>query len=128
MVKKDELTQSISAAEFVEARTIAEIGVSFLVEYVSNGEVFRVIVPNPENGKVERDVLDLGVPYGIDWAAILKPAKPTPEDFARALKNADIWTLSDAMTRPNEVISALHAVYGIDLAAVLTAANKIQEV
>jgi hypothetical protein len=50
-----------------------------------------------------------------------------PSDFARELHKLGLWTRDDVMTRPNEVISAIQAVYGIDLAAILVAAHK-QEV
>jgi hypothetical protein len=129
MTKREIIDAPVEMAEVVTARTVAEIGVSFLIEYVRNGEVFRVIMPKPYDGDaVELFDLELGIPYGLDWAAILKPANPTPADLARSLKNAGIFTASDAMTNPNMVISAILAVYGIDLAAVLTAASKSQEV
>lgn len=112
----------------VDARTVAKIGVSFLVEYVSNGEPFRVILPEPVSGPVPLESVELGVPYGVDWKSVIVPANVKSADFARELRKRDIWTAADVMSRPGEVLSAIQSVYGVDLSAIIVAATKNQEV
>lgn len=61
-------------------------------------------VNNPESG----------FPYGVEFWRLVD-MKASPKDFDRELKTRGIWTTADAQTRPNEVLGALVAAYGVDL-------------
>ena len=66
-----------------------------------------------------------GIPFGMDWTPLIS-ISATPEDFDRELKRVGIWTIEDLRARPNEVISALQAVYGMDLAALFRAVKEYE--
>lgn len=55
-----------------------------------------------------------GIPYGVEFWRLVQ-MRATPQDFDRKLKEFGIWTIADARSRPNEVVSALQATYGTDL-------------
>lgn len=67
-----------------------------------------------------------GFPYGVEFWRLVK-MKASPKDFDRELKQRGIWTIADLRARPNEVVGALVATYGIDLAAVLHAVDKYEK-
>lgn len=97
-----------------------------LIEYVIGDMPYRGIVPlDTVNGnEVPDDVILLAIPYGVAWAEILTP-RVTPDDLQRELRRRGIWTATDAQNKPNEVIAAASAAYGLDVAAILRAANTI---
>ena len=68
------------------------------------------------------DVLAQGVPYGIPWAQVLKPAM-TVERLEQSLHAAGLWTLEDVQMYPDRALSALQSAYGTDLGQLLTAAS-----
>jgi hypothetical protein len=67
-----------------------------------------------------------GIPYGMDWTKLVT-LSATPRDVDRELKNAGIWTVTDLRTNPNGARAALQAVYGFDMAALLTAVGEYKE-
>lgn len=67
-----------------------------------------------------------GVPYGVEFHRILK-LKATAKDIERELKNRGIWTSDDVRTRPQEVIGALIAVFGVDLASLIQAVSRYEQ-
>lgn len=73
-------------------------------------------VANPERG----------YPYGVEFWRIVE-LKATPKDLDRELKQRGIWTLADLRARPNEVVGALVAAYGVDLATIFQAANTYEK-
>lgn len=73
-------------------------------------------VANPERG----------YPYGVEFWRIVK-LEATSKDLDRELKQRGIWTLADLRARPNEVVGALVAAYGVDLAAMFQAANMYEK-
>ena len=73
-------------------------------------------VKNPEQG----------IPYGVEvWRLI--SMKATAKDFDRELKNRGIWTIADLRARPNEVMGALVAVYGVDLGTLYQALSRYEK-
>lgn len=64
-----------------------------------------------------------GIPYGVEFRRIVE-MRASSADLERELKARGIWTGDDARARPNEVLSALIATYGVDLAAVLRAVDQ----
>jgi len=113
--------------EVVTARVVSRQGLAYVIEYTHGDRLYRVIHPQPLTGEVPLESVEMGIPYGVDWAAVIPGRTVMPSDFARELHKVGIWTPQDAMASPNVVISAIQAVYGIDLAAILVAAHK-QEV
>lgn len=105
-------------------RVIRTEGQSALVEYV---DVFdlnnlrRVYVPADivEGGVARADALEMGIPYGEDWAAKVGSISVTPQVVATALRNSGIWTVEDARANPGLVQGVLAGVYGLDLSKLL---------
>lgn len=97
---------------------------SALVEFTHDGLLQRAYIPTAEivDGKASEAVLDAGIPYGIDWESI--SFKSSNKDLANALRKKGIWTCEDAQRNTNVIVSALQAVYGVDLAALLKYARE----
>lgn len=55
-----------------------------------------------------------GLPYGVEFWRLVE-MKASPKDLDRELKIRGVWTTADAQTRPNDVLGALVAAYGVDL-------------
>jgi len=66
-----------------------------------------------------------GIPYGMDWTPLIT-LSATPEDFDRELKRVGVWTIQDLRDKPNEALSALRSVYGIDMAVLLQAVKALE--
>lgn len=125
--EKFEVEKAETSIEVVTARVVKKQGLAFVIEYEHGSRLYRVIHPLPITGEVALESVEEGIPYGIDWASVIHPNPVRAVDFERELHKLGLWTRDDVMARPNEVISAIQAVYGIDLAAILVAAHK-QEV
>lgn len=67
-----------------------------------------------------------GFPYGVEFWRLVE-MKASSKDFDRELKERGIWTTADVRARPNEVIGALVATYGVDLSALLQALDKYEK-
>lgn len=61
-----------------------------------------------------------GVPYGFDFARIIK-METTPQVLDTELKKAGIWTAEDLRARPAAALGALTAAYGVTLGSLLEA-------
>lgn len=72
---------------------------------------------------VEKSVLTPQREDGIKWEDVLKPST-TADDLARELRRRGLFGAVEVQTRPNEVIAAIQAAYGVDLAAVMQAARN----
>lgn len=101
-----------------------------LVEWEERGSISRAwVTPDMvlENKGPTATVVNpkAGIPYGMDWTRV-GPMGVTPNDIDRELKRRGIWTIEDLRSKPNEVIGALQAAYGLDLARLLTWAKEFQ--
>lgn len=67
-----------------------------------------------------------GRPYGVEFWRLVD-MKASSKDFDRELKVLGIWTIADVRARPNEVMGALVAAYGIDLSALIQAVDKFEK-
>ena len=96
-----------------------------LVEFVEGQAVRRKTVAAAalDGEKIAQDDLDMGVPYGIPWADLVQ-ATVTPATIEKALHNAGVWTLEDLISNPRRAIGALQSAYGLDIAALIRAANE----
>ncbi len=100
-------------------------GAAALVEYADGeGRLRRVTIPAGEivDGVVSEAELDRGIEYGLPWEELLA-LRVTPERVADELRRRGIWTAQDLRARPNEAAAALMAAYGVDVAALLKAAE-----
>ena len=100
---------------------------SSLVEFIKDGNIQRVYIPSHmiDDGMVEDETLEIGIPYGIPWETLLTPSA-TPASLAKALRSAGIWTLEDVQRKPSEVSGALQTAYGIDRAMLLEVARNFE--
>lgn len=74
-------------------------------------------VANPEQG----------LPYGVEFWRMIGEIKISSKDVDRELKQRGIWTLADLRARPNEVVGALVAAHGVDLATIFQAAIRYEK-
>lgn len=101
-------------------------GESVVVEYA--GGMKRVIIPlgQVQEGKVSADILEMGVPYGLPWEDLIK-LEATPERLASELRMRGIWTIDDMRINQSAVFGAIQATYGLDLAALIMAAETYEK-
>ena len=97
---------------------------SALVEFTFGGLFQRATIPVAEiqDGKAPDEVLLAGIPYGVAWEFVELSARSI--DLANQLRANGVWTYEDAARNPNQIVSALQAVYGVDLAALLKYARE----
>lgn len=88
----------------MKVRIIEQQGQSALVQYEDGGTLHRRYIPAEEikRGKVEDEVLEAGIQYGIEWAERLD--LPTPVEVDRALKEKGIWTEEDLFAKDRAII------------------------
>lgn len=104
----------------------------FLVQWLNGDDILQ-------RSWVERDALvdaagrtakvedpRQGIPYGVEFWRLVD-LKISSKDLDRELKQRGIWTLADLRARPNEVVGALVAAHGVDLAAIFQAANRYEQ-
>lgn len=101
----------------------------YLIEWVEKGTTFRGWIPQSMvedlgNSTGQTDDPNVSVPYGINWSEIVQMTAK-PQDLERELHRRGIWTTGDLREYPQVVIASLQSVYGVDLAALLQAAKKI---
>jgi hypothetical protein len=105
------------------ARVVHIAGESALVEWQAEGKLRRCVLPVGLAGaEIDAETLELGAPYGLPWEEIVT-LQATPEALAENLRRAGIWTLADMARNGKAVFGALQATYGVDLAALIQAAN-----
>jgi hypothetical protein len=118
-------TQKPRSRKVVRVSVVARKDASALVEFVEGQAAQRKTVPADalDGDKIAQDDLDMGVPYGIPWADLVK-VTATPGGIEKALHNAGIWTLEELTSNPRRAIGALQAAYGLDIASLIRAANE----
>lgn len=112
----------------ITVRLVEQRGPSAVVEYARpDGSPARAILPAGlvQDGAVEAGELELGIPYGLPWEEICQLAA-TPAALADALRRAGIWTLEDLRRSPKAAAGAIQAVYGLEFAALIRAAENYQ--
>ena len=110
--------------KLIPVKVIKQAADNATVEFTLNKLLQRAVIPAGfiENGKVPEDVLEAGIPYGIDWENVKLSASSI--ELANMLRRLGIWTYEDAMRNPNRIVSVLQTVYKIDLAALLAFARE----
>jgi hypothetical protein len=108
---------------FIPVTIIEARGETFLVEYNAGG-LKRAIIPGSEvkDGQADVEILALGIPYGLPWEEMVN-LQATSELLAQELRIRGIWTIDDMRRNQPVVYGALQAVYGLDLAGLINAAE-----
>jgi len=117
----------MSETNAIKVRVIRQDGAAALVEWRADEVLRRAIVPAAaaQGGHCAADVLEAGIPYGLPWERLLAP-RVSPFLIAKELRQRGIWTFAD-LQRPGGMDAAqqaLLAAYGLDLAALVTAARS----
>ena len=118
------MTETKLKTKAVQIKVIKSTTDNTLVEFTLGGLIQRATIPSAEitDGKAPDEVLLAGIPYGASWELVALKANSIL--LANTLRTYGIWTFEDAMSNPNLVISALQAVYGVDLAALVKYARE----
>jgi len=111
--------------ESIAVRVVQKRGMAALVEWQDADGTHRATIPAPtiKGNKVAKDELDYGIPYGEPWEEMIT-LSATPEAIAAELRRCGIWTREDLEARPNQALSAIQAVYGMGLTALLRAVRQ----
>ena len=99
-----------------------------LVEWTDKKGLHRGYIPAGKvlDGKVDQDVLDAAVPYGVPWADM--PFKQfTGEQFQTAMYQADLWTDEQVRNNAQKVIGVLQTLYMLHLGAIAEYADKFKQ-
>jgi hypothetical protein len=103
----------------------------FLIQWAEVDDVHRGWIPESmvedlgnSTGQVENPAI--AIPYGVQWSEHVSLAA-SPRDLEKELRRRGIWTTGDLRAQPQVAISCLQSVYGVDLAALLTAAKEIDD-
>jgi hypothetical protein len=91
-------------------------GTSTLIEWFDKDGLHRGTLPMEVKDDLDIDILDMAVPYGIDFEYCLSQswADVTPKSIADRIHAHGIWTAEDIANRPLEVEAALREVYSLD--------------
>lgn len=114
----------------VKAKVIATHNDINLVEWMVNGRYLRAWVTPDMITAVEGQSLlidnpEAGIPYGLDWAALINQAI-TPDMIGNSLRQSGIWTVEDLTSKPNEVHGAILAVAGVVLQGLLVNVKQLR--
>lgn len=97
-----------------------------LVEWLDGEGYHRGTIPEEviQNSSVVEGVLDMAIPYGINWEYVLDGVigNVTPQSMAQALYKAGIWTVDDIRTRSEAAQGAIKSAYGADIQVIFRAA------
>lgn len=119
-------------AKLTDVRIIQQNNDLCLVEWINGDDILQrswverdaLVDAAGRNAKVEDP--RQGIPYGVEFWRLVD-IKMTSKDLDRELKQRGIWTLADLRARPNEVVGALVAAHGVDVAAIFQAANRYEQ-
>lgn len=107
----------------VSVKILAYNGDTVLLETATGRRILPKNAVLPNNTVLESQWL-MGIEQ--DWwlTELPQPHQITSEDVAQALRKRGIWTPEDALARPNAVLGALNALYGVELASILDHARR----
>ena len=109
----------------VPVRILTAKGVSALVEWFEKDAPKRGFVPVTAvtDGSVSADVLDVAIPYGLDFTLLSLP-KVTSLDLQNALHNQGVWTIEDVRFKRQNIQAAIQDVTSGPILAVLMQSIK----
>ncbi len=114
----------------MRVRVLQRKGHAALVEWQDEaGCLRRATVPARvlQGDEAEAGDLEMGIVYGLPWEELLGAPRVTPERIAAELRRHGIWTRADLRARPNVALAALQSAYGLDLAALMRAAEAYEK-
>ena len=113
----------------IPVTVVEQRGKSALVEWLDGDLPVRTYVPAGEVllEKVDRMVLDAGIPYGEAWDAAVTLPKITPRALCAALRRAGYWTIADLEANPKNFQRVLHDLTGLTIGSLRQAAKKLKE-
>ena len=112
----------------IPVEVVEQRGKSALVEWDDGGLLTRTYVPAAEvlGGRVDRMVLDAGIPYGVAWDEAVTLPKITPRGLCSAMRRAGLWTIADLEANPNHFQRVLHDLTGLTIGGLRQAVKKAQ--
>lgn len=121
-----EVQAAAKDAQRLEVRVITRQKDVALVEWMEGEEARRSWLPAKEvaqwaDGTYHATEPSRGIPYGDDFLTSTK-LHATTGAISKELRRRGIWTADDALSNAPAVYGALQAVYGLDVAGVLSAA------
>lgn len=108
----------------IEVKIIQQRGQSVLVEWVDGRLLRRATIPADVivEGRVGADILEMGIPYGVDWSKLIE-LDATPKKLDQRLKQVGIWTAEDALKNADRLLGAIQAAYSVDLGKIMSIAR-----
>lgn len=99
-----------------KVRVIRQEGSAAIVEYRTDGDVRRAIVPTESvySNECDDDTLCAGVDYGVDWPSVVE-IKANSSDVARQLRLRGIWGWEEAQCDMTEARAAFVAAFEKDI-------------
>ena len=100
-----------------------------LIEWRDGGDLCRAIVPVEavDAGRVLQDDLDMAIPYGVRWEALIDEDGVTPWMIGRALRRRGIWTAEDLEAQFNVALQIVRGMYDREMVKLLRAAQEVIE-
>jgi hypothetical protein len=113
--------------KLIPVRVVSTTGKSALVEWQEKDGLHRASLPADKIGeKVDQELLDAAVPYGVPWADM--PFKQfTGEQFQNAMYQADLWTDEQVRNNAQKVIGVLQTLYMLHLGTIAEYADKFKQ-
>jgi len=110
--------------KLIPVKVLSSSGKSTLVEWLEKDGLHRASLPAEKVAeKVDQELLDAAMPYGVPWAdAKIKPF--TGAELQAALYAAGVWTAEDVMNKPQLVIGALQGLLWLHLGSLVEFAAK----
>lgn len=115
----------------VEVRVVQQERDLLLVAWTERGKSKRawvtpdMVVTKTDNVATVTDP-GAGVPYGVEWHRLIELGETTPRKVEEELHRRGIWTIADLRNRPQDVVGALQAAYGLSRAQLLQAAERYE--
>ena len=128
--EKRKVRKPVTRKSFV--RIMREQDDRLLVEWVDTKGMLRSVFIGADeliDGRVDNDVLDEAIPYGVPWeeAFIVAQKKATPEVRANELRKVGIWTLDDLREKSRFVLGALKAGFMVEIGELNKLATRLKE-
>ena len=97
-----------------------------LVTWDDNGKLRRGYVPRKSivEGMVKESILEMAIPYGVDWSDFPEIPILQKDDLIEQLHRRGVWSVTDMRSNVQEVQAAIIEIAGIALVKVLEYANS----
>lgn len=104
------------ANDIVTIQVVLRKGASALVQWMDNGHVNRVVVPENallSDTTITKEAIDQGITYGVPWKELISSVTVSGDALENALHDQGIWTYKDFFDKSQEVMGAIHTAFGI---------------